>query len=376
MRDTKVSSSIAALVLGLLCFSMLSMSIGKQRKHAQRYECSNNMKRLALGTHNYHSAYKQLPPAITGTDGGTDQQSSQFRLTGFAALLPFIEQQAAWEALSKPSDDDGFPAMGPAPSVDPADCKLWGIQFDAFICPADKTSRVDYGMRSYVMCYGDGIKSVDRTYIQGKTGLDPRDELEQFRSVARGAFTPGMKSSFRNAIDGLSNTAMFSETAVELTPKSPIGAVARNVAGLTNNPSKLLATVEGTSGDRYDAKTSLWSVGKGSRWCEGSFMLNAFTTVLPPGSPSGTEPLDPFSGCISASSVHDDGVFLVTLDGAVRFVSNSIDTGDLSEPSVCWENKNEGAKSPYGVWGALGTRANKEIIPSEREVAFKMIRGY
>ena len=99
--------------------------------------------------------------------------------------------------------------------------------------------------------------------------------------------------------------------------------------------------------------------------------MNAFTTVLPPGGPSATLPGDPESGCVAASSYHSDGVNVAMSDGAVRFVSSTIDVGNLSAPSVSPLNDNAGSESPYGVWGAMGTRAGKEIIPSEREARFK-----
>jgi hypothetical protein len=43
-------------------------------------------------------------------------------------------------------------------------------------------------------------------------------------------------------------------------------------------------------------------------------------------------------------------------DGSVRFVSDAIGTGNLSsaEPS-------SGAMSPYGVWGAIGTKGRTEV---------------
>ena len=56
-------------------------------------------------------------------------------------------------------------------------------------------------------------------------------------------------------------------------------------------------------------------------------------------------------------------------DGAVIFISDGIDAGDDQAP--CCYNEDDiapspngpGSQSPYGLWGALGTRASKEIIP-------------
>jgi len=50
-------------------------------------------------------------------------------------------------------------------------------------------------------------------------------------------------------------------------------------------------------------------------------------------------------------------------DGAVRFISQNIDTGNKNTGDV-YENPagSVGGRSPYGVWGALGTRSSNEIV--------------
>ena len=53
-------------------------------------------------------------------------------------------------------------------------------------------------------------------------------------------------------------------------------------------------------------------------------------------------------------------------DGAVVFITDSIEAGD-SDATIPYffnaANQNlVGGQSPYGLWGALGTRASKEVI--------------
>ncbi len=57
----------------------------------------------------------------------------------------------------------------------------------------------------------------------------------------------------------------------------------------------------------------------------------------------------------SAASFHTGGVHVVMADGAVRFISNNIDCGNKSAPEVT------SGPSPYGVWGALGTKSSGEV---------------
>jgi hypothetical protein len=55
-------------------------------------------------------------------------------------------------------------------------------------------------------------------------------------------------------------------------------------------------------------------------------------------------------------------------DGAVIFITDSIEAGDGRAETVWYQNAMNqssnppGSKSPYGLWGALGTRASKETI--------------
>lgn len=85
--------------------------------------------------------------------------------------------------------------------------------------------------------------------------------------------------------------------------------------------------------------------------------------------------LSPLLGGVApASSRHVGGAHVLTADGAVRMVSDSIDAGDPHQSTVYVDLNGDGnladssappsqagAMSPFGVWGALGTRASSEV---------------
>jgi hypothetical protein len=105
----------------------------------------------------------------------------------------------------------------------------------------------------------------------------------------------------------------------------------------------------------------------GAFWGAGSPRYNGFNTILPPNSPSACADNNPSRHIVSASSYHSGGVTVSKLDGAVAFVSETVDCGDLTKKlnSVATGTPDtakayNGQQSIYGVWGAMGSIAGKE----------------
>ena len=122
----------------------------------------------------------------------------------------------------------------------------------------------------------------------------------------------------------------------------------------------IAATTPLIAGKRYTTAANL----KGkfcSIWQDGQPENVAFNTVIAPNGPSctndGNGNADSARSILTASSYHTGGVQVVLCDGSVRFISDSIDTGNLA-PAVTTVN----SPSPYGVWGALGTKAGGEVV--------------
>jgi Protein of unknown function (DUF1559) len=115
------------------------------------------------------------------------------------------------------------------------------------------------------------------------------------------------------------------------------------------------------NGQSYNPSTTMFTSddAPGYRWAGGNAYFAALTTILPPNSAacvfgnSGAISAHLFPGIWSASSEHPSGVMVAMGDGSTRFISNNIDCGNLAAVAP---PSDSGGGSPYGVWGALGSK--------------------
>ena len=152
---TLVELLVVIAIIGVLV-GLLLPAVQAAREAARRMSCSNNFKQIGLAIHNYHSAYKQLPKHMTGTNESpanawwrASNNSNRRRLSMLVPILPFMEQQALWEQISNPNAErtDGntgaaigtpvnpWPAMGPTP--DRIQYIPWFTEIPTYRCPSD-----------------------------------------------------------------------------------------------------------------------------------------------------------------------------------------------------------------------------------------------
>ncbi|HUG93956.1 MAG TPA: H-X9-DG-CTERM domain-containing protein, partial [Planctomycetaceae bacterium] len=134
-----------------------------------------------------------------------------------------------------------------------------------------------------------------------------------------------------------------------------------------NNPSVCLTAVD--QNGYYNVPPTDLKFRAGCFAWDGQPEYVGFNTVLGPNKPSCVEMVgtaccgDSQSGILPPSSRHPGGVHCLMADGAVRFIGDNIDTGDLTQPDTTANNDTWARQgpSPYGVWGALGSKAGNDI---------------
>ena len=239
----------------------------------------------------------------------------------------------------------GATAQPPWNAIDP-----WQRSIPAMVCPSDtgKTppNGAFRGKRNYVFCAGDSFAG---------SGDNPGSTTPVL-VYTRGLFGAFVCYNFADCTDGLSNTIAMGES-VAPTSSDGFGGVAG-----TNT-----ITTPGACQALYNKATRVYPAGgftadttRGYRWGDGAAYFSAFTTATPPNSASCFTTSNGnhwYQGMWNASSPHVGGVHCLMGDGAVRFIGENIDCGNQAAalPAAL-----SSAKSPYGVWGALGTRAANE----------------
>ena len=392
---TLVELLVVIAIIGVLV-GLLLPAVQAAREAARRMSCSNNFKQLGLGIHNYHSAYKQLPihKSGTGASGNNWWTSSQLRNNGqlsmIVGLVPFVEGQALWEQISNPfladanqqgTDTQQYPAMGPTPdgggTFSAGDNEFytpWSTELPFLRCPSDPGSGLPaLGRTNYAACLGDSP-------FRGSAG--PNDDMwvsdtgfaTESRASQRGIFVPGQKSAFRDILDGLSNTMIMGEIKTDLGDQDK-STDTQNVAMTAGTGAPILCSQNANINQQ---RPQFWTTTatnanerRGMRWADGNVIFSAMNNILPPNGAACTvtavsgEGVSQQAGLFPAGSRHQGGAHILMGDGAVKFITDSVEAGNVNALPVPSTNFPAGSRSPYGLWGSLGTKASKEVIETE-----------
>ena len=379
---TLIELLVVIAIIAILV-SLLLPAVQQAREAARRSQCQNNLKQLGLAAHNYHSTYKVFPMGAGGTQGpvpagfftgmGGNSHNGGV-LSAFPPLAPYLDQTALWNEISRPLSFDingsgnrvpktGNPwaPMGPRPNR--PEYPPWHNRNPTLVCPSDGTPDADrLGDTNYAVNWGDNT-----------TGVNDDNNPEH---DGRGMFMFRRCLGISDVRDGTVNTLLFAEIGRNDGSLPYQGAVLRTASAIGFNqtqgaldPSQCIAAANyAPNPGHYDpalkAGLTTGSGGtelrtdRGQSWAISDCNHTGFTTILPPNGPScaanGTQVWQ--EAIVTPGSYHAGGIQAALCDGSVRFLSETIDTGTPSSPGTA------SGPSPYGTWGALGTRNGGEVV--------------
>jgi prepilin-type N-terminal cleavage/methylation domain-containing protein len=223
---TLVELLVVIAIIGVMV-GLLLPAVQAAREAARRMQCSNNMKQLGLGLHNYESAYKRFPYAVGASGSITSGSAVPGALRarnhkGWIMVLPFIEQQSLYDLADLRLATGAYvvgsnTVSGPLPGqAGNANDVVVSTVVESFLCPSDPgptnyatTSNANYSISPSSTTRQGAFTNYDFSVraTAGGAELWTRDP-----ATTRRMFGMDESSRIRDVVDGTSNTVMVCET--------------------------------------------------------------------------------------------------------------------------------------------------------------------
>jgi type II secretory pathway pseudopilin PulG len=338
---------VVIAIIGVL-IALLLPAVQAAREAARRMQCTNYQKQILIALHNYHDTNISLPSNCIAAQPVTMYLAGRYSF--LVPILPFNEQTTLYDRVMT---EAGKSVTGAGTNNPHA------TQVSHYLCPSDSGGKqgktaTNAGRTNYHFCSGDWPSVYKAHTATASYIFNPRSPIQG------SAFWNGLEM----ITDGTSNTVAISERCVYTESQRQMVRVGQignrtdsvngeNVKPTTTAPLKCFdSTVR--NGKEYLSSGITHRTYLGTRWSDGIASYGSIQTILPPNSPACVSADETSRVLHAASSFHSGGVNLGLYDGSIRFVTDTIDYGDLTVPPV------ESGSSPFGVWGAMGSCAGGE----------------
>ena len=331
MQNRKAFTLIELLVviaIIAILISLLVPAVQKVREAAARTQCTNNLKQMGLGLHNYHGANKIFPAGLKILPNLVDP-THEGAATAFVYLLPYLEQGSLFQGYKDTLH-----------WYDPVNQPFVVSSVPVFMCPSNPNPKpLD------LTIYGQGAAlpttagSTDYALCRGANGtLHPNWTL--IPAAYRGVFnieTSGLgypKAGIRmgDILDGTSETLAMGE------------AVSGSNKFLVRNPKTLAVQPAATTLIQGwgTANVGPTAGGYANTWYGSVFAVTAQSQTLASPEPMNNNPATPTacapeatgnnsSGALASMdfisgfrSNHTGGCNFLFCDGTVRFLTQDI----------------------------------------------------
>lgn len=283
--------------------ALLLPAVQQAREAARRSQCKNNLKQIGLALHNYHEQFNVLPYS----SAAATQQSPQLKNnTGWTSLLPNLDQSPMFNLINfsvamGQVNTSGGTIVGGTP-LQANNITVSSTKLNVLLCPSDsgpQTTTFTNGNPNYGCALN--VPSYNTSYgFSVEIGFNWGPSMWQTENRSKRCFFGAWSNTnFRDVSDGVSNTVMVAETTLNV----------------------------------QDGNALTWACTGHVNWGGvtfadpvGNYSINNWyccTWTTPPNKTYKPNFLGEFD---APGSVHTGGMHVTMGDGAVRFISQNINT--------------------------------------------------
>jgi prepilin-type N-terminal cleavage/methylation domain-containing protein/prepilin-type processing-associated H-X9-DG protein len=305
---TLVELLVVIAIIGVLV-ALLLPAVQAAREAARRSSCSNNLKQIGIGLHNYHDTILSFPP------GWIDSPTANSEQWGWSALmLPYIEQGPLHDRLGVTRGTLEQRMATDSANVYPATRTVLKV----FICPSDAG-------------HNGGLTHNDRSFNGGLgyTAAGFTGAANTIAGLSNYMGVAGHRDYGTNANTGIVNTGiLFGSCSGPAALCTTGNAAAIRMAEILDGTSNTFAVGER---ETFRCRAGTWlgvrnTNGSGTR---GVHVVSGhahpkLNQPVPPPTTNIAWDVDAVGCGEGFSSLHPGGAQFLAADGSVKFISQTI----------------------------------------------------